>query len=571
MKKSADRSFVSEIAVHLGEALRSAAIHYETIAEVAYEEVQNALDAGARTIRVEIDLRRMFMRVADNGRGMSREQMEAALRTIYRSLKSGAALGEKGIGMMAPMGKSDYFTITTTPEGGDEYRVWRFVPEEIFRERDSAKVPAEVLPDLRYNPKTSDNHPTDRRWRTEVMIVGLTSDRSLSRMTIGQVAEVIKGRYGAAMRRHRTTITLRITDKRGRSETTTFNAPDFVGQPLGKWQGSDLRTETVEFRMFWVGRSPKGKHGEHHVYFREQDRDYRLKFEDFLRNLKSYLREDVAACLGSGEFEGEIFYPSSLVLRDDRLGFLKSDALDGLCKIIERWYDEIGQQYLEEARTSSSLREDQRLCRAALSHLRQMFERPEFADCRELVSSFATGSIGGGHSPVAKGRVIGPDIMPSLTDHPGRGQKTADSGNGRAAAARFEHPGLIHLAALGPEGQKRRIVKHGSFSLRICPDQMQWSERRDRMWELVPEQGIMFINNRHPRWADCKAARNSEAVVNRLVSFIAVNALRLHAVRDSAHYPALIEFFDRSLEPYCICLLSGNTPVPKATRTKKAR
>ena len=83
---------VSAIAFFMGEALIRVASHYPTILDVTLEQVQNAIDAGARAISVVVNRKTSHVAIRDDGVGVSPADLQASLPDIEEVLGKGALI-----------------------------------------------------------------------------------------------------------------------------------------------------------------------------------------------------------------------------------------------------------------------------------------------------------------------------------------------------------------------------------------------------------------------------------------------------------------------------------------------
>lgn len=548
--------------VHVGKSLLSAARQYETMLEVILEGVQNSLDAAAGRIWIHLNQKVRWMRIADDGKGVTRQEMNERLQNFFNSAKERDKLGTFGLGFISPLGKCPHFSFTSCSESeATGYHEWHFDSEEITSRQQDVEVTCRPLPQLRFSNDAPDSHPTLRKWRSELVVSKYTPDKSVARVTANELVSKIRGRYGAAMRRYKSQISLRITDESGRVTSQVIAPPEFEGEPLPKVTLSDARVGAVTFRLYLAPQKPKVKKKKFDepeqlgVVLREEGRPFRLDFSTFATTHVDKVGSEVATALKSGVFEGEILHEPKLLLREDRRGFLKHEALDGLCAVLSRWFDEHGQALLQDASASSEREQNQQLCRFAERAFRQLLKLTVFSDIQEIIRQIGLSTAGSGHK---RRQVIGMLDFRSLSDAVGRtGEGEGGSGDTAKAAPESERADMIHLLAAGPAGQIRRIVKRGSQSLIFDADPMTWSPRRDKLWDFDLENGILFFNSRHPDWVACRESRYAERLVTHLTNFVAINVIRLFGERERQHFHEKLEFFDHTLQTYCFILLHG--------------
>lgn len=139
----------SVVRFHEGQALLRIAGIYPTIQTVLLEEVQNALDVGAKKILIDLDYQKRRLTIRDNGRGVNRVEFEAALRSVCLSVKDEGKLGRYGIGLVSPLGKCDSFTFTScSASESSGFLRWTFNVKAISQQGSDLKIPCEFRPDL---------------------------------------------------------------------------------------------------------------------------------------------------------------------------------------------------------------------------------------------------------------------------------------------------------------------------------------------------------------------------------------------------------------------------------------
>lgn len=529
----------SKLNFHMGEAFCRVASDYPTILDVILEQIQNALDADAKTVSVVLNRKTRHIAIRDDGDGVTRAQFEESLQGVCLSQKEIGKLGRFGIGLISPLDKCHTSTFTSCARGVQNgYMEWTFVTEDIRRQARDVRIPCRARPDVFYIKTKGQSGPkgaTTVMWRTEVNIIQYSTDKFISRITsIDALAEAIFERFGAVMRRNKVVLNLKFVNQDGTAEIREgIKAKLFTGRSLGEVIINNPDAGKVSIRLFLAPKTTKGQNGK--VLVGEADNDYRFGFNLLARSPESMLNDEVVSALTSGVFEGEIL-AEKVTLHSTRKLFERDDAFLGFCTAVETWFQNHGAKHLEDVKEARRDIRYQDLGLESLREIEEMLRNPAFADILSVLSSFKLGSTGSGHTPRAKG--IQDELPdPSHTKSHNKGGGKSDQSN-----AIDNSPDHNSFTVVGPRGTQRTMAKRDSVGLQFSYIAMDGS---DRLWELDIRQGILHFNVNHPIWVACDV---SDRKVRQLQETVAINALMIQAM--PAESSDMLRFaFDEVLRP----------------------
>ena len=536
----------SRMDFHMGEAFCRVASAYPTILDVVLEQVQNAIDANAKSITVVLSRKTRHIAVRDDGDGVSASTFEQALQRVCLSGKEQGKLGRFGIGLISPLDKCQSFTFTSCPSGrAGEYKEWTFVTEDVRRQAKDVMIPHRARLDLSFidaKGKSSPKGSTTVMWRTEVNIFRYSTDKVISRITsIDSLAEAILERFGPVMRRNNITLNLKFSNEEGEPEVREgIRAKLFTGRPLKEVVITEPDAGKVTFRMFLAPKTTKGQHGK--VLVGESDNDYRFGFNLFARAAESLLPDEVASAFLSGVFEGEIL-GEKVKLHPSRKSFEKDDAFVGFCTAIEAWYERHGEKHLADVKEARRDQRYQELGLQSLREIEEMLKNPAFADIRSVLGDFKLGNVGSGHTPREEKSLAGVQKEPAIStqgDSSAGEKNESDSTAPRAPAT--DKPAHEPYTVAGPRGRQRTLVKRDSLGLQFSYTTMDGS---DRLWELDAREGVLHFNVNHPIWVACDV---SDRKVRQLQETVAINALMIRAMPPDLT-ETLRYAFDEALRP----------------------
>ncbi len=509
----------SKIDFHHGQALLRVAGHYPTLAEVVYEAVQNALDADATNINVAINHKKRILTVSDDGVGTTRKRFEDALLSVCKGIKDEDKLGQFGMGLIAPLGKCQRFTFTSTPKSNPRaYQQWTFSTDEICGQEKIDGIPVESVPDLHFEREAKGSGVT---WRTQLKLYTFTKDRLLSRLTTSSLREGILERFGAAMRCRDAAVNAEIISSDGEISSEKIVADVYEGKRLPIEYVREKDAGQTTFQLYIAKKTQKGRRGK--VLVGESGKDFTISFGQFARNAGELLDGDVCDALESGVFEGQISTEKAK-LDPNRRHFIANDALAGLCIAIDEWYRKVGANYIEKMKEDAQDDHYQQLGMRSMRVLEGLLEQPAFAYLKDVVKSFRIGTIGTRHAR-PDGKIIGTQSEPSISIDAAKNNGNGTGGNGGGGnEPTSEHPGHTPYTVSGPKGRQRTMVRGNSQGLQFLYEQMEGS---DRLWDLDSNAGVLRYNTRHPLWAECES---DERALMRFQEHIAITALTLETV-----------------------------------------
>lgn len=519
---------LSRIDFHAGEALHRVASSYVTILAVVLEQVQNALDADAKTITVVLNRKTRHIAIRDDGTGAGAASFETALQQVCRSQKVSGKLGRFGIGLISPIGKCEYSTFTSFDAEVGRYNEWTFRTADIRKQQRDVTIPLKMRDDLHFIRGKQQSAPkgkTSVMWRTEVNIFKYTDDKFISRIDdIDSLADTIFAEFGAKMVRLRTVLNLKFYDEKGAQEVREGLRPrQFSGRPLADVIMKEPDVGKIFIQLYIAPKTTKGQAGK--VLVGEADNDFRIPMPVFFASLEGMLSQEVGEALCSGIFEGEIL-SEGIKLHVTRKSFERNDALVGFCHALEKWYKEHGEKHMEEVKEARREQRYQELGLQSLRELEQlMMNDAAFANLRKVLDTFELGSVGRGHAAPPESKVKGPQPERSLSTKlvsPPSPSNGGDGGDSSEKERKSHHP----FTVAGPRGQQRTVVKNGSFGLQFSHVPIDGSSQ---LWELDTREGILHLNTNHPLWTLCES---KDRKICQLQETVAINALMIEMMPD---------------------------------------
>lgn len=518
----------SRIDFHAGEALHRVAASYVTILAVVLEQVQNALDADARSITVVLNRKTRHIAIRDDGSGASATSFETALQQVCQSQKVSGKLGRFGIGLISPIGKCEYSTFTSFDATSNMYNEWTFRTADIRKQQRDVTIPLKTREDLHFIRGKQQSAPkgkTSVMWRTEVNIFKYTDDKFISRIDdIDSLADTIFAEFGAKMNRLQTVLNLKFYDERGTPEVREGLRPrQFSGRPLDDVIMSEPDVGKIFIQLYLAPKTTRGQVGK--VLVGEADNDFRIPMSVFYQSLEGMLAPDAGDALISGIFEGEIL-AEGIKLHVSRKSFERNDALVGFCGAIEKWYQNYGAKYMEEVKEARREQRYQELGLQSLRELEQLFANvPAFSDLRKVIDTFEQGTIGKGHTEPPESRVKGVQPEKSLSTKVSPPALPSNGGEGDRTPSK-ERESHQPFTVAGPRGKHRTVVKNGSFGLQFSHIAMDGSSQ---LWELDTRQGVLHLNTNHPLWTFCES---TDRKIRQLQETVAINALMIEMMPD---------------------------------------
>jgi len=544
----------STVGVHMGSILLRASSTYPTILEVILEQIQNAIDANATQVWVNINQKSRSISIRDNGDGSSQSHFEKALSLVGQTIKPTNKLGRFGLGLCSPLGKCERHTFTsTTRRDPSGYLEWTFETPKIVGMK-AVSVPIRNRPDLLFSRKKDKGVA----WRTEIRIEKYTSDRFVQKMTMDSLCEGVQ-KYAKSMRRKDVVVLVSLSPPNGDKEVREIRAEDFQGSPLKVQTIKNPEGGETHFRLFLTKASSKGRKGK--VWVGEKRNDFRINFSTFVRTLPeaTQLSDEAIQALSSGIFEGEILN-TKVQLHANRRGFELNDTLLGFCLAIEDWFDQFGREHFNETRKVRREERYQNLGIRSMRAIEALAKSPLGQHILKAIESFKVGTVGTGHFP-RRGRLSEKSGL-SVTIPSDKSQ----GGNSPGGESTGEHTGHKPFVVLGPRGTQRKLVRSNSLGLSMAHEPLPG----DKLWELDSETGTVILNIKHPLWVECE--ERGDRVLMRFQEYLVVHALTVETMPED--WKEIVRTgIDEATPSYAFMLihgdvLSGRIPTRKVTKAK---
>ncbi|MBU6427303.1 ATP-binding protein [Patescibacteria group bacterium] len=530
------QSRMTRIGVHMGNVLLILAERYRKLQKMILEQIQNALDAEAKTISIKIDLQKREFHIWDNGTGVSRKEFDEALSLICKGRKEVGKLGRFGIGVISPIGKCKYFTFTSLAKddvGRDVFNVWTFNSSEITKAESDVNIPCDEQDNLLYWPDTNLARPIKLRgkncvpWKTQVKVVGLRMDRRLSRINMNSLKAEIVSNFGKAMQELGAVVKITYIDENGRmARTVDVVAEAYTGEELPVFKNDSTAAGTTFFRLYLADKKNGERSGK--VNVSAIGNPFRVPARACLSELigSGLLEKEVFDDIVSGVFEGDIEC-EKLTLKVERDGFVDDDTLAGLAEALADWHNQVGLRHVLAVKESKQESVFQKTGMWAMNFIETLFKRPEFED---LLSYLKTGTIGKGHK---ERKSIG-ETDETLLSHDGGSlqprKRRVLSGrskpHGKGEERKTHSPGTV----AGPRGTKRSRVKGHSLGLQFEHERLS----ADVVYDFDPDSGVLTYNTSHEYWQICEAAGETSLAVYQAT--VAQIALVLLPYVDSTQY-----------------------------------
>ncbi len=314
---------------HHGEVLLKLSDTYPTFSKSILEMIQNALDALAAHVYVKIDLKHRVAVVMDDGEGITPEKFAEALKSVGKSVKSRHnKLGRFGLGLISPLRKVKYFTVTSFPVGVTSPVEWTFNARQIGLQNQEVDIPVKTLG--RFVPEPC-NWQADASWRTIVKLFGITADKVVSMVDLDTFEDDLLANFGQAMRMHGTTCFIELIDEQGHRSQREIRPKEYSGQPFPVIAYNGPDAGTVSFELY-RSRSRSGK-PRGIVSIRQEGDLFLLPWKNFVNQARGLGWADTSPAfqaLDSGYFEG-VITAEKIQLAATRSKFDISEALTQTC------------------------------------------------------------------------------------------------------------------------------------------------------------------------------------------------------------------------------------------------
>ncbi len=487
------------IQMNQGNVLIILAKHYADLMAVSNEVVQNAIDSGAKRIRIDADLPRRIVTICDNGSGISREKISEALQSVGNTMKEKDKYGQFGIGLISPLWITKEFIVTSCPDNKSTgYLASRFVRADIETQ---AKVSIPIIAD--------DSLHFDANgkvwWRTRVEMRGIVKDRRASRLDADELANDIAIKFGEEIRRRHIDIVISVIGVDKTVKEVNVVAPEYMGQKLSPFaETSYPESGKVVAELYIAQLSRKGRKGV--ITFGTTNNPSRITTKQFVECTDSILESRTAKALASGVFEGRILC-DKVALHADRTRFENNDALLGLCLALDTWYKKVGKIELERAEEQACDDRFQRIGTQVMPYAEMLLKQTQF---QSVAQQITIGTIGANHAKPPRKTVLGQDegVSVAVDGNPfvnkGKGsspdgKKTKETKESSTGENLGHSPGIVY----GEHGRKRVEVRGGSTGLRFA-----YIEAEDFRipFEYDPVTGLLSFNQRNQNWGLCKAS-----------------------------------------------------------------
>lgn len=502
----------TRLGFHEGNILELAANKYPSLREAVLEAIQNAIDATATKINVNINQQKRSIFIHDNGSGASIAFFNSAIACIGDSKKEKGKLGQFGLGVVSALNKCKKFTFSSRPtDKSNGLMQWTFEAEKIKNVRQGLTIPVE--------PRTV---AENQWWNSELMISDYTTDQMRAKIDMDVLCEQIIDRYNEHMKKHRTVVQIKLTSPSGQLEERILRPIAYTGGPIpAKVYKGELAGETA-FQLYVAKTKTEG---------RRTVRGGRVKVVDSTgygialssKALSGLLSDQNVNLLTSGLFEGEIRFSEKVRVEASRRYFEETEALMEACGHIETWLHEIGQAYIKKMEDEATTERYNRLGETSLKVVRSLLKsRPDLAN---IVRSFDYGSVGKEHAET-DGEKDGKLDAKSID---GTGRKGTRCGGGNRSSEPKERKDHKPLAVGGQEGgQPRTFIKDSSYGLILQHGTVQNSN----LWHLDESRGVLTINIYHPTWEACdttvdRSASARDKMICDLQERIILHALHL--------------------------------------------
>lgn len=530
---------------HQGRALLVIASQYPTVALAIFEAVQNALDGNASRIEVDISLKSGTIRIMDNGDGVSHEAFKGSLESVLVSSKTNSdqKLGQFGMGLLAMLGKCEYFTFTSCASpNASGYLRWKFVSSDIVAESDDVEIPMEPAADLVYsaNGKNTNNSKKPVWWRTELCAHGIIRDKVLGQVSLDSLAEGIIGRYSAKMLSNRAEVSITIRPKSGPvTKLEGIRAKEFEGRPLGLVVQHGESAGKSSFEIFLAPQSTKNagsKKSHANLCVAISGNLFRIPWSVFAVSAEDHLPYQVKKDLDSGVFEG-VITADKCKLHSDRKGFVQDEAFAEFCEHIQQWYLDHASNHIADAESGVKADRHKQSALRALDKLKSAMQGEAFDRVREAMLAWVqTGSIGKGHAKVPKSRG-GLGDLKALTEQAAltRGGNGSDSSPNDQSNQK-ERDSHIPATLRTEHGNKRQVVRNNSEGLSFAHSELP---SYPYLWRFYPSEGMVEFNIRHPNWGACEASLKK---LMDLQVFCGLQALSLFTAPENYHQQMMDTF-----------------------------
>lgn len=518
IKQTTSQTMVAKLSLHIGRALLQVASAYPTLRKVIAEATQNALDANANKIVIDVNLKDRQVTIQDNGDGVSEEAFNEAIQMICESRKLSGTnqkkLGRFGIGLIAGLGKCKEFRFVSRPKGRGKFKQWTFNTSEIQECADEIDIPVCDRTDLNHNAPFS----------SLIIFTGIKQDSFISAITATELADEIKHHYNKALLRLGTVVSITVTDTEGNVEAVELEGERFSGRKVDEQVLTTQHGAAVVFNIWIASRKPGSKPPG--IVVGEVTSDHTFPFSDFADSTAEWFASDLDClkALKSGILTGEIL-GDGVRLHTNRRQFEKNEALGEFCHAISTWYANTGKAIIESERTELKDCRFQDIGRDVLRKLEEII--PGFSQIKNVLRSANFGSIGHGHAIPNSGTVLDETLsFNALGSTNAKGNGNPHSGRNDVPRENERH---IPNIATGPKGERRNRVRGSNSGLII-----HFEASTKSLWDFDPLTATLTFNVAHPSWQELE---HSDEALAEMQLTIAVLVLNMEGYRsDDALY-----------------------------------
>lgn len=507
IKQRIEQGLVAKLSLHIGRALLQVASAYPTLRKVIAEATQNALDANASKIIINVNLKDHKVTIQDNGDGVSEESFNEAIRMICESRKllgtDQKKLGRFGIGLIAGLGKCREFCFISRPKGRGKFKQWTFNTSDIQECADEIDIPVIDRVDLNHNTPFS----------SLIIFTGIKQDRFISAITASELADEIKHHYNKALLRLGTVVSITLTDVEGNIETVELEGERFSGRKVNDQVLTTAHGAAVIFNIYIASRKPGLKPPG--IVVGEIGSDHTFPFSDFVDSTAEWFTSnpDCLKALKSGLLTGEIL-GDGVKLHTNRRQFEANEALGEFCCAISTWYTNTGKAIIESERSELKDCRFQDIGRDVLQKLEEII--PGFKQIKTVLESANFGSIGRGHAIPNSGKVLD-ETLPfnALGSTNAKGE-----GNSRTGRNDMPHENVGHIPniATGPRGERRNRVRGSNSGLVI-----HFEASTKSLWDFDPPTATLTFNVAHPSWQELEHSDEALAEMQLTIALLVLN------------------------------------------------
>jgi len=472
-----------KIGVHVGRALLAFADLYSSIPEVIRELVQNSLDEKAKRIYIVIDPKRKRLLCYDDGEGASKEEIEKKFALMAKSLKTEDKRGERGIGLVSPLGIAEVMEMITSPGGhGEQYFKIRL---------ERQKLKEEENPQLLFGRGEIPRHK-NRRFTTLVVARQLQIKEKYLQRYIEEAIELLQETFGEALKETKIWIN---------EKEVPFR--EFPGKIIFKERIYESDGKVIEAEI-WATLRPE-KPG---ILL-----NYKGKYDLPLKKIKELKNLEI----NSGYFHGriKINFGEIAPRRND---LVKDEDRELVLEVIEKFNKEFIAPYLREQIIETQ--KNEKVLRILNGALKEIESRIKIED---LPTAFK-GAVSKSHFKAKKKPVKGLENGIKRLLEKKKAEKKMEEEKRRAEK---KLPPLHHQKNRqhgGVKGGERKNRLKGEKGIVIYPHPMERDRRRAFL-----ESGVVHINTAHPKWVEISDKNEIEAIkytTNLIASVLIVERLK---------------------------------------------